>query len=281
VIKLIDKREIPSKVNLPKRFWHEHEFNELERNEYRRRYLLSLTISGEEFNELLKQTLHPYLKSLGFKGAKNNYRKHDSPIIQTINLFKDKWGGQTAVNIGVHLDFVPALGTGEILSPAKFTQSHCFIQKNITLPNGKAWFDFGINTKEAEETIDFIIEAIEGQALPFLDNFNKFPEPFINISVDDLHKNNQVLENLYIGFKSIFDLQVLVAIQNKHQNFDRAKEILKYIDKIIDKDYKKRIQPILARLLNGDTNLCYLEGEVKQPISIEKEQTFWTKLFKR
>ncbi len=86
-------------------------------------------ISGAEFIEILNEKFIPFIRSLGFKGSKNSYYLRYEPVIITLNIFKDKYGGNCALTLGVHLDYIEN-HLGQLPVASKFTVPDCYIHKS-------------------------------------------------------------------------------------------------------------------------------------------------------
>ena len=210
---------------LPKRFWNNHELTEKERKEYKNTFN---QISGIEFIEILKNNFNPFLKELGFKGSKNNFYQKKSPWIYVLNIHKDKYGGELTINMGIHLDYIQnALDQLPILS--KFDIGDCIIDKNLSLENNNSWLVYGKNDIEALETIEFMKELVLEQGIPFIEKFNNYPQPFSNITIDDIKTGNKKFLEYGIDEKLINWVHFIIflaKVNNNIGNKEKAMELL-------------------------------------------------------
>ena len=210
---------------LPKRFWNNHELTEKERNEYKNTFN---QISGIEFIEILKNNFNPFLKELGFKGSKNNFYQKNSPWIYVLNIHKDKYGGELTINMGIHLDYIQnALDQLPILS--KFDIGDCIIDKNLSLENNNSWLVYGKNDIEALETIEFMKELVLEQGILFIEKFNNYPQPFSNITIDDIKTGNKKFLEYGIDEKLINWVHFIIflaKVNNNIGNKEKAMELL-------------------------------------------------------
>ena len=79
---------------LPKRFWNDVDLSESELEEFRKYSLFGRCLTDAAFIEILDSVFTPFMKSLGFEGRKNNFCKTHGSLIQTIGIFKNKYGGE-------------------------------------------------------------------------------------------------------------------------------------------------------------------------------------------
>lgn len=61
----------------------------------------------KEFFGLLKDRFARALWQAGFKGSGQTFRRVQGEVINAINIQVNKYGGSVAVNLGLHLTFLP------------------------------------------------------------------------------------------------------------------------------------------------------------------------------
>jgi hypothetical protein len=176
------KKTVSAEVKLPKRMWLNEELSKKEIEEYKNVFD---QITGEEFINILNDEFTPLIKSFDFRGSKNNFYKRNSPWIYTINIFKDKYGGNCALNVGIHLDFVENQ-IDQLPIPSKFTIADCMISKSIEMDNGNNWYYYGKDRNEGLETVELMASMFKKKAVPFLQKFENYPSPFDKITLSDL-----------------------------------------------------------------------------------------------
>ena len=207
-------------------------------------------ITGAEFIELMNNEFTPYLKSLGFKGAKNNFYRKNKPWIFTVNIFKDKYGGNCAINVGVHLDYIENK-IDKLPIPSKFQVVDCIIRKRIELDNDNSWYYYGLDKKEGKETVDLMIKMFQKKGVPFLQKFEKYPHPFDKITYDDLIKPTEKFKDYGIDSKKLNYIHFhifLIKFNLKIENYNLAKQI---IDKAWNREFnaerfsEKGVSPLL------------------------------------
>lgn len=217
---------------LPIRFWKNSELNEKQKSEFKDNFN---QISGAEFIEILKENFNPFIKELGFKGSKNNFYKKNSPWIYVLNLNKDKYGGELTINVGVHLDFIENT-LDKLPIPSKFNITDCIIDKNLVLENGNSWLFYGKNKTEAKETIEFMKELILEQAIPFLEQFNNYPEPFNKISVEDIKNKTKNFLDFSIDDKLIDWVHFILFLSKVNYNIGNKERAIELLDLAKEKE---------------------------------------------
>ncbi|GGD36543.1 DUF4304 domain-containing protein [Flavobacterium orientale] len=219
------KKKYRNEHSLPKRMWLNEHLSEKEIEKYKN---IWNQISGAKFIELMDKNFTPYIKSLGFKGSKNNFYKKNKPWIYTVNIFKDKYGGSCAVNVGVHLDYIEnQINTLPI--PSKFQVGDCIIEKNIPLDNNNSWFFYGMNENEGIETVELIIKMFNKKGIPFLQKFEKYPNPFDEINFDDLLSPTEKFKEFGIDSKKLDWIHFHIFLSKVNigiKNYDLAKQII-------------------------------------------------------
>ena len=92
-----------------------------------------------EFFAELRDTFAPELRRLGFKGSSQNFHRVPGEVINVVNVQGHKYGGKVAVNLGLHLDFLPKLLSSEWPDLTKLREYDCEFRMRLT-PRGR--FDY-------------------------------------------------------------------------------------------------------------------------------------------
>ena len=88
-----------------------------------------------EFFALVRDRFAPELRSLGFKGSGQNFRRIQDDLINTVNIQGNKYGGSVAVNLGVHLVFLPVDWCDEMPDPSKIKEVNCVFRDRLAPGN--------------------------------------------------------------------------------------------------------------------------------------------------
>ncbi len=238
---------------LPKRFWNDDDLSKSELDQFRKDYLFNRCISGAEFIEILDSKFTPYMKSIGFKGRKNNFYKIEDSLILTIGIFKNKYGGDCSLNLGLHIKGFPICNSDKFIDNNKFTPSHSIIQKTLELDNGSKIFRFGINKEEGIETVDIMKSVVEKKGLEFFKKFSDYPHPFDKIRTIDLEKPTDKFSEFGIDSRMlgwIHFKKFIARLNHLNGNNEFALNVLKKARE--DEYYSKRFTSVgVSPLIEG------------------------------
>jgi Domain of unknown function (DUF4304) len=196
-----------------------------------------MTYSVKEiFEEILKESLNPFLKKHGFKKRNLNFYQRRDDLVFVINFQKGKWNSHEAVdffiNCGIYSN-VLAQTIGQKIF--EFPPTHfCHFDRRIEAITGsnKCWFSILPETK---------IEVITGEVIEQL----------------------KLLVRYYGAIKTNDDFINLCIEENYLFNYD---EMFKYL--AINKD-EKRIKIYRDRILSkleNDERLSYFETKINEII---------------
>lgn len=177
----------------------------------------------ERFHDKLSETLVPHLKADGFKMSGNVFRRFEDDVIHVIEIQGARSGGQCALNLGIHLRFLPTVGTNQNPTP-KITEPECEFRRRY-VPDGESdhWFAYGTTDEEALESAFNLARAYIDWSRPYFDRFRRFPEHFI-----------QVTSETYDGRDpSVFpptstETRALLALARIYTHLNRADESVKF-----------------------------------------------------
>ncbi|GAB7533244.1 hypothetical protein PS3A_56600 [Pseudomonas sp. 3A(2025)] len=135
-------------------------------------------MNRSEFFKLLAQKLYPVLRAEGFKGSGQTLRRIDGPLIHVFNVQGSRGGEQCYLNLGAHLDFLPAEG-GLAVQPQKLEEAHCVFRGRIDSPAGAAFgWAYGDSEEQAEETIAFIVSEWQRVGRAFFAQHAFYPQSY-------------------------------------------------------------------------------------------------------
>lgn len=77
--------------------------------------------------DVLKK-LAPSLRSLGFRGSGQNYRKTEREFVLVINFQGSRWGDNFYVNVGAQPAFIPAEGNADL---KKLKEYECVLHRRV------------------------------------------------------------------------------------------------------------------------------------------------------
>ncbi len=216
--------------NLPKRFWNDEDLTKSELEEFQKDVLFQRCLSSAEFIEILDSEFTPFIKSLGFKGRKNNFYKIEGSLIQTIGIFKNKYGGDCSLTLGLHIKDFPIRNSDKLIDNKKFTPSHSIIQKTVELDNGNTTLRYGNTKEEGNETVILMNSIVEKKGLMFFKKFSEYPHPFDKIKISDIENPSEKFSEYGIDKKMlnwIHFKKFLARFNHLNGNNDIALRLLK------------------------------------------------------
>ena len=145
------------------------------------------------FFSVLKDEFAPKLRDIGFKGSGQNFRRINGEIINTINIQAHKYGGSCAVNLGLHLTFLPLNWADQLPDIKKIKEIDCEFRMRLA-PKNKSdyWWKYGglldSPTKKARHLIETYFEYGE----PHFTEFGKVEKIASMLSIEDIENNDYI-----------------------------------------------------------------------------------------
>lgn len=132
-------------------------------------WVLLSRMSISEFRGILNHKLRDELVDLGFRRTDSStfVRKTGAREINVIWIQKHSSESKLSVNLGVHYDFLPKVGTSESVEGSDIAQPDCEIQRRLTpdpLLNDYWW---PLGDAEADE----IVDLVKNSALPYFSQY--------------------------------------------------------------------------------------------------------------
>lgn len=122
------------------------------------------------FFDVLKQELSPELRKIGFKGSGQNFQRVESEVINIVNIQSYKYGGSCAVNLGLHLSFLPLSWNMELPDLKKIKEYECEFRARLAPSNrSDYWWKY-----------DGVLGSTEKKARHLIQSYFKYGEPQFN-----------------------------------------------------------------------------------------------------
>lgn len=121
------------------------------------------------FLKLLSTLLYPTLRGEGFKGSGTTLRRHDGHFHHIFHVQGSTSASGCYINLGAHLDFLPAEGGGTF-SPNDFGEPSCSFRVRLQSRGGERW-SYGDFEAAARATIQEMIGAWATQGHAFFERF--------------------------------------------------------------------------------------------------------------
>jgi Domain of unknown function (DUF4304) len=87
------------------------------------------------FYDYLKSEFFPKLASLGFAGAEPTYRRVRGEVISILHIQEHRGGDRCCIDLGLHLDFLPASWARHSLNIDKLTVADCEFRWRLSPPH--------------------------------------------------------------------------------------------------------------------------------------------------
>ena len=141
------------------------------------------------FLDVLKSEFAPKLRELGFSGSGKHFRRVNGEIINAINIQGNKYGDSCAVNLGLHLTFLPMHWPNALPDARKIKEIDCQFRTRLS-PDMKSdyWWKYGglrdSPTKNARHLIATYLETGE----PYFRRYDSMEKIVSMISLDDVKR---------------------------------------------------------------------------------------------
>ena len=200
------------------------------------------------FLQVLREVFAPELRTDGFRGSGANYRRFRDPVIQVVNIQGSRYGGQCCVNLGLHLSFLPAVGS-LLPDPKTLTESACEFRWRLA-PEGQQdhWWSYGADEASAKASATRITELYRERGKPQLDQWLDFRDRFIGVTVEGLERRQP--DTVPRGATNVRAALAFARIHTHLGNPERAREFAEFGLKHIGR--ATALQSELERLLRGD-----------------------------
>jgi hypothetical protein len=188
------------------------------------------------FNQLIKESVHPFLKKHGFKKRNLNFYRRTDELVFVINFQKGKWNSHEAVdffiNCGIYSNVLAKTIGQEII---EFPPTHfCHFDKRIETitGNNRCWFSI-------------------------------LPETDIGILTAEVIEQIRLLVAYYEAIKTNDDLIDVCIKRNYLQNYE---EIFKYLSITKDEKRIKIYRDTILSKLENDERLSFFESKINEII---------------
>ena len=129
-------------------------------------------MSKAQFSTHLKASFFPRLRAAGFTGSGQHFCRVRGDVLQAINLQSNRDGGSCAVNLGIHLAFLPVTG-GFQPDPHHIQEIECEFRRRLA-SRGKSdhWWNYGDNETETAASAASLSEMFFTAAEPWFERFS-------------------------------------------------------------------------------------------------------------
>ena len=134
------------------------------------------------FLKVFHQIAGPVFKEDGFKGSGQTFRRILGPVVHVFNIQGSRYGGKCCVNLGIHLDFLPALDGTTLFDLTKIEEVACEFRTRLNYGQLDTWWPYGINEIETEESVKAVLQTYRDVGRNYFLRFSRFPEDFTRLT---------------------------------------------------------------------------------------------------
>lgn len=132
------------------------------------------------FHGFLNRLFKPVLVADGFKVSGNVCRRIRGDVIHLLAFQGSVYGGKCAINLGIHLNFLPCVGNPQSTDQSKITEVDCEFRSRLA-PDGESdkWWDYGASEAESLASVESMLQIYREVAVPYFSRFSSFPDDFV------------------------------------------------------------------------------------------------------
>lgn len=172
------------------------------------------TDTKQVFYGLLRDEFAPRLRELGFKGSGSNFRRIRGDVINTINIQGNKYGGSSAVNLGLHLTFLPVNWRDELPEVTKIKEVECEFRKRLAPKKmHDYWWKYdGLFTSPAKQ-VSHLKKTYFDVGEPAFAKFDTVEKIASMISLDQIFADNYI-----DAFGGVTEVRAALTMARIHEN---------------------------------------------------------------
>jgi Domain of unknown function (DUF4304) len=146
-----------------------------------------------QFHAQVRKILTPALSAEGFHASGTTYRRALGEMLHVITLQGSVHGGQCCVCLGIHLAFLPTVGSSGIPDAEKIEEPECEFRTRLT-PIGQAdsWWTYGQTEREAAASAESILSLYRAVGAPYFARFSHFPVDFARVTPEMLASDSEL-----------------------------------------------------------------------------------------
>ncbi len=146
----------------------------------------------KNLNEQLKNIFSPAMRAEGFKGSGRNFRRINGELIHIVNVQGSQYNRSFAVNLGVHLTFLPD-SIGRPVNPKKITELSCELRRRMSKTGIDQWWGFEDNLESIKAAVSDAIRVYETHGKQYFECLGNYPHDFAQFDVISLKSDKSSL----------------------------------------------------------------------------------------
>jgi Domain of unknown function (DUF4304) len=141
--------------------------------------------AGRLVDAALRSQWLPVLRNDGFRPSGRTFRRVHGDVIHVINIQGSRYGGQFAVNMGVHLSFLPDV-LGAPVKPKAITEPQCEFRRRLAVDGVDQWWAHGSDQASIVAAIGGALDVYERYGRKQFGVLGAFPESFAAVTPSSL-----------------------------------------------------------------------------------------------
>ena len=164
------------------------------------------------FSDTIKEVFAPRLRDSGFTGSGKDFRRIVGELIHAINIQGGRYGGQAALNVGIHATFLPTSPVDELPDPKSIKEIECEFRKRVT-PSGEDdfWWEFGSSDQTAVQSAMHLAQTYFDVGEPFLNQYRTVEDLVECFTIESIHRGDYKRD-----FKNITASRAALAMARVH-----------------------------------------------------------------
>jgi hypothetical protein len=132
----------------------------------------------------IRTYLLPHLKEDSFTGSGRTFRRVTNGWIQVVNVQGSRYGGQFAVNLGIHPTLIPDV-LGIIPDVKKFTEPQCEFRRRLAESGGDQWWKHDATQESMDAAVIAAAEVYARIGRPLMALAGGLDCPFNSLTAQD------------------------------------------------------------------------------------------------
>lgn len=129
----------------------------------------------------IRKCFLPYLKEDGFRGSGRTFRRVINDWIQVVNFQGSMYGGQFAINLGLHHVHLPII-SGPILNPEKIREYECGFRRRLSDSDLDKWWKHDSTESSMDAAVTDAAEVYLSVGRPLLNNLGALESAFDSVT---------------------------------------------------------------------------------------------------
>ncbi|WP_035602308.1 DUF4304 domain-containing protein [Haloferula sp. BvORR071] len=144
-----------------------------------------MSTAAPRLESSIRQHLQPLLKADGFTGSGRNFRKLGGGFIQALNVQGSRYGGQFAINLGLHPVGLPMV-FGETPELKNFKEVNCEFRRRLNETGSDQWWSHDNTEASMDAAVQAAAEVYQRIGRPHLALLSGADSPFHSLTPEGI-----------------------------------------------------------------------------------------------